>query len=418
MIKKKSPITDYNNDVICGFYTGCVDSGNIGDDILFNIFINLLKKTIINGFNSECEIKNNNKILKIKKSLWMSKSKMGIIGGGSLIHPEEISYTVPLLLMEDYINRGLIFGTGISDTPKFKISEETRKNLLDYNFIDIEFPINNLMIKNIEIIKKIKNGKLRGPIDNIIAGINPSDFSYDPGLIAGKYINYNKIEREDKAIGINLCNVTSSNKISKKNESFEKYTNRIVKEIVKFCDFCLKMEYNIYFYSMAKGEEFLHKDVISKLKYKGNLEGRVKAYNYMTSENLLSLISSFRFTVSLRLHGNILANSVLTPSINMFYNFKGLNYMESTNQRLLGIPTNESLNCDNLILKLIYLEKNYDSIVKNIKSHINRADSIHTKSLLKVLKNIKLKNNDKYIIEFGNADQLCSVFNINKIKIK
>jgi hypothetical protein len=31
---------------IKGFYTGCINSGNIGDDILYQIFIFLLKRSL------------------------------------------------------------------------------------------------------------------------------------------------------------------------------------------------------------------------------------------------------------------------------------------------------------------------------------------------------------------------------------
>lgn len=400
------------NNLIKGFYTGCVKSDNIGDDILFFVFLYLLKKTIESKFNSSCQIKENPELGVIEGEGWINQSGIGVIGGGSLLHPEEISYTVPVLNINGFENRSLIFGTGVTDSPNYQIPYHNRKKILSYDFSDIGFPMNPLMIKNSEIIIKIKNGGLRGPIDCRILGVSEEEFIYDPGLIAGEMLPFTKKEKKRDTIGINLCYVSGNNRISKPGEDFESYTKRVFSEIVDLCQTLLDSGYSINFYSMAKGEEEAHQKLLESTDLIKKYEEKIIIHDYLDFPSLLSLLSGLRFSLALRLHGNILANSVETPSINLMYNFKALNYMESTNQRYLGIPTDQNLTSANIIERINYVEKNHKDLVKNLRDHIKKAKKMHSESLESVLKNIGINSEISYQVEHNNTHSLYSIFQI------
>lgn len=405
-----------DSNLIKGFYTGCVKSNNIGDDILFFVFLHLLKNTIESKFNSLCQIKEVPELGVVEGKGWINQSGIGVIGGGSLIHPGEMSYTIPVLNINDFENRSLVFGTGVSDSPDYQIPYNNRQKILSYDFSDIGFPMNPLMVKNSEIIKKIKNGGLRGPIDSRILGIDGEKYIYDPGLIAGKMIPFNKEIKRSNTIGINLCHVTGDNRISKPGEDFISYTRRIFSEIVDLCRILLDSGYNINFYSMAKGEEKIHEKLLESTDLIKKYGDKITIHNYLDFSSLLSLLSGFKISLALRLHGNILANSVETPSINLMYNFKALNYMESTNQRCLGIPTDQNLTSANLIERINYIEKNYKGLLKNLREHTKNAKKLHSESLEAVLKNVGILSEYSYQLEHNNTHSLYSIFQIKTKK--
>jgi hypothetical protein len=74
---------------IKGFYTGCINSGNIGDDLLYKIFILLLRRSLIKKFKTVEIFKNS---FKVGALSWRDISDIRVIGGGTLIHNYDNTY--------------------------------------------------------------------------------------------------------------------------------------------------------------------------------------------------------------------------------------------------------------------------------------------------------------------------------------
>ena len=169
-------------------YKGCVISGNLGDDILFDIF----KELIIIILKKKFNIKENTIIINEKnKEINYKDYDIFVIGGGSLIHPLEITYT-----SFDYQYDKILFinGTGITDCNEIKNKEDINlynsDNLLfKHNFIEINFT-------NIYNYKKIYGG-FRGILEKNMYStyFNDKNIDYinDIGLLSSILYKNNNI---------------------------------------------------------------------------------------------------------------------------------------------------------------------------------------------------------------------------------
>lgn len=396
--------------LIRGFYSGCVKSGNLGDDILFIIFVKLLSRVIKEKYLIECE--SYKKPIKwTKNNKWLSTCNIGVVGGGSVIHPEEISYTNGIKNYRKNIKTSLIFGTGISDSHKFRIPEKNRKDIISGKTELVDFPCNDLMIYNIKSVNDADFGGLRGPLDiNIAKKILPEfskNYIYDPGIIFYKIVEEKNKKSDKKIIGINLAEITGESRISKRGEKYENFTDRIKEEIEKFCRFGIKKGYEIHFYSFCKGDSDIHIDIIRKLSkdFPNKKFGFDCLVEYST-EKICEILSSFSMGVSLRLHSNILLNSLGVPTICLAYNIKSINYMKSIECEDLFIATNSDLTFSNIKSKFSYLEKNYDLFINKIEHHRKNAYEIYYKEISKMLDKLDFK-------DVENAEVFYDVFNHN-----
>jgi hypothetical protein len=404
--------------MIQGFYTGCINSGNIGDDVLFNIFLNLLSECIVDKYKVNCSIDQNQLFLKDSSKEWMENSSIGVVGGGSILHPEEISYSGPIKNYESNIKASLLFGTGISDTPNFKISESDKLNILSGKYLNLNFPINKMMSENILIAKNIKFGGLRGPLDVAVCRSFDETFRkpwiYDPGLLFNRYYNLNSLKNKNSnIIGINIANISGDNRISLKNEKYIDYMNRLESVIVDVCNFLINKNYKIYFYSMSDGEMHLHNTIINKLDKNligSNILTHNKPLNYV---ELALLSSTFKFAIATRLHANILLNSNLIPTINLMYNIKASNYMKSIEMLELGVPTDSNMNLNNIINKYNFLMQNYDNIIKTLKFNVEKAYTLHYDEIMKLLYGINLKIENDVNIQYQIYNSILGFFKIN-----
>lgn len=396
--------------MIQGFYTGCVKSGNIGDDILFYIFLNLLNECIKHKYGVESSIVETHLFSGPTYKSWMENSSMGVIGGGSIMHPEELSYTGPIKNYQSNIKSSLLFGTGISDTPKFGIPYKNKKNILSGDYSSLEFPINNIMEFNINVAQQVDFGGLRGPFDVAVCKSYNDNFNknyiYDPGLLFNKYyICDTKIinNTDNNIVGINMAFV-GKNSLSLKGESHVEYLNRLEKIIFDTCNYLISNNYKIYFYSMSAGEMDLHNLMINKFD-KNLINNKIfthsKPLNY---DDLFEVSSNFKFAIATRLHANILLNSKQIPTINFMYNLKAANYLKSIDLLELGIPTNENITIKNIIKKIDFINENYDSIVKKLQFHTDNSYKLHFNEMVKVLNKLQLniKNNAKIYYQIYN----------------
>jgi hypothetical protein len=409
------------NIVFKGFYTGCLNSGNLGDDVLFEIFMGFLKKAIDKKYNVNCFLEES--LLKwTLGNNWVKSCNIGVIGGGSLIHPEEISYTIGVLKNEKKLLAKFCFGTGISDTANFKIPEKNRNVLLSGKTKDVDFPVNDLMKINIDSISCCNIGGVRGPLDiNIAKSINKKfskPFIYDPGILLSGLFSY-KNNLDSKNIGINLAEVTGEGRIGIKNESYDDYRKRLVDSIFNLSIWILDRGYNIIFYSMGEGEREIHEELIRMIKnidkYK-NVDILCKSFSYVEIQPLVEFCSDLKFCIATRLHANILVNSFNVPSICLAYNIKSLNYMMSIESEDLIIPTNSKLNSKNLVNKFIKLEREYESKRFNLKKNIKRANTLYSNQFKKLIEILNVKNPKKVWIYYNQIDTIYGAYEI-KIEI-
>ena len=403
------------NKFIRGFYSGCVKTGNVGDDILFLIFVKFLSLCIYKKYNINCVIEKKY-IPWGRDKNWIKHCSIGVVGGGSIIHPEEISYTNGIENNKDSLRSTFIFGTGISDSSKYRIPYDNRIELIGKKTDDVFFPINELMEYNINSINRAIFGGLRGPLDVKIAKSVLPNFSksyiYDPGILMSKLIE-NECVHERNNIGINLADVSGDNRISKEGESYEDYMERILSVIKEFSSWCLNEGYNLYFYSLGSGDLLLHKKMIDILSINfpdNNI--KIICLDVEKMEEMASVFNSFKFCISLRLHSNILVNSFNIPTICLAYNMKALNYMKSIDCEDLLIPTNEDLNFINLKNKFIYLELNYDNFVNKLKYHTNKSYEIYYTEFSKMLDVYDFNSVENIKINYEVIDNNYGIYDI------
>jgi hypothetical protein len=400
---------------IRGFYSGCVKSGNLGDDILFIIFLNIFSKVITSKYKKECKI--------IKKNLdwgkydnWIGFCRIGVIGGGSVIHPEEISYTNGVRINNNIVKNRFAFGTGITDTPKFRIPEKNRIDLIEGRTNNVDFPVNPLMKYNIEGVNLCNYGGLRGPLDvNIARSINPKfnkEYIYDPGLIISGLVDIKKIN--SNVIGINLAEVSGDNRISKKSETHSDYNKRVYSVIYNFCCWAIQNKYDLHFYSFGNGDSHIHQNIIERIRKKKK-KGKIDftCLNTSNLEEISKVLSTFKFCVSHRLHSNILVNSFFIPTICMGYNIKALNYMKSIECEDLFIPTNENFTLDNIIKKVNLLENNFILYEKKLEEHVQKSLGLYTTEFLKIVDSFGINQIEHIEINYDILSNIYGIYEIN-----
>jgi hypothetical protein len=394
---------------ITGFYTGCVKSGNIGDDILFHIFLSVLRECISKKFSIRCNSKECESWYSVD---YIKNCNVGVIGGGSLFHPEEISYSIPIETYNPQIK--VLFGTGISDSHN---SHMSKKFLENFNYSELDMVGNNLMIKNIEISNSCNYGGLRGPLDVIISKKIKNNYEkgwiYDSGLLSYKFFkrDYKRLPNKDgkKFIGINICNVGSSNAFYKKNETNSEFHERLFKEIVPVCEHLIDMGFDIIFYQMDRGDEGVIKNIYDSLSNKDKahyIEGD------LSFSEILTICEMSEITISNRLHAAVLSLSVDTPTLNLMYGYKSVNFCESVGIINWSIPTNEKMTTDLILYKFKDLLEKKEDYISIVKMHKEKCESIYYDMFFDILEEIKIDLKEDCTIEYCIHNSLISLFKL------
>jgi hypothetical protein len=391
-------------EFIKGFYKGCVRSGNIGDDILFYGFLKLISNNIESKTNKKCNIVENQKISEILN--FLETCDIGVIGGGSIMHTEETSYTGPI----KYFNPRLkvLYGTGISDSHKVIMDKSYLKGV-------INFPYNEIMNNNISISNECIGG-LRGPLDveickNIIKDYKPG-WIYDSGILSGSlfkrdYSRLSNLLNIDNIVAVNICNASTDNIISEPGESNLEYHIRLMNEMIKVCDYLIDNGYYIIFYYMDGGDEGRVASIYNRLLDKSKaclIEGG------LSFEEILSILEISKFTISNRLHAGILSLATKTPTVHLMYNFKCLNFAKSCDILEYSIPTNNELSFQKIVETVSLLEYNFDDYVLNIENHIKSATEKYKDLINNIIIDIDIEKS--YYIEFYIKDDLTALFRI------
>ena len=362
-------------------YRGCVVSGNLGDDILFYIFKKIFTLVLTKSFT--CNIIGNEKK---NNQIWdIDTYDIFVIGGGSIIHPLETSYTA---FGNNYKKLLFINGTGITDCNKIKGKENIdyydKNKILDkFSFDDKNIRISFNRIHNFNVNKNVYGG-FRGLFEERLYNFyNNSSISYinDIGILSNIiYKEENKsvalIESYNRnIILINPIRATGIDCLKDKEQTTQNYNYFIDNVLFIVSKILIQKGYFIYIADFTNGLNKYYYDKIILLLQKDDM----KYIDYMipTKQDIqtsLSIIKQCYFVIGTRLHTNIIANSFLIPSIHIAYGVKHINYCLTNNLPNSYIPTySKYLSSEALIEKINYNITNYDEIVKTLKLNHDKA---------------------------------------------
>jgi hypothetical protein len=383
-------------------YAGCINTKNLGDDILLNIFIKCLCNTIVRKYNINVEV--NNVYLgtndDIDSNNWIKTYDISITGGGSLIHPQEISYTL------NKLKCNYICGTGITDCPDIKFDDEFTNNLINKNFdrLNLSNYIRsygsrlNIMNKNFEFINNYNKvfGGYRGNIDvKLINEFNSNilPMIYDIGMLV-EYIydldfdsKYKLITTNKRIISINLAYVSSSN--SYYDRDSPNVNNEVIYEIIhQLIIRLINNNYYICLLPFSAGEYSIHRRIYNMIVASIS---NAKEYiycptNFESYNETLYLIKHSYCVIGTRLHANIVAAGFQIPFLMLAYGYKCINFAESVNMQEYFIPTYcDHINSEVLYNKLNQLIEHHDIIKSNLNTHVTRAKELYYTSISNML---------------------------------
>jgi hypothetical protein len=375
-------------------YKGCVISGNLGDDILFDIF----KELIIIILKKEFNIKENKIINNNKKEINYKDYDIFVVGGGSIIHPLEITYTS---FAAQYDKILFINGTGITDCNEIK----NKENIDLYNLDNLLFK-NNFIEKNFTNIHNYKKiyGGFRGILEKNMytSYFNDKNIEYinDIGLLSyilykeNDDININSFNR--KIILINPIRIGGLDCLKEKDIDFNTYNKYIDECLFEFSKYLIENNYFVYILDFSNNlNQYYYEQIINRLdEVNRNYIDYYKSINKITND-ILNIIKKSHIMIGTRLHSNIISNSLLIPSLNICYGIKSINYAITNNLENYSLTTyRKDLNLNNLIHKFNDLELNYENIKDILSININKTYNHYYENLNNMLS--KLFNKDFY----------------------
>jgi hypothetical protein len=419
---------------IYNFYKGCINSGNIGDDVLFYILIYFYKYVIENKFNiknvcinnnlKSFDIINNDLNIKDIVNYINDDNCIFIIGGGSIIHPLEISYTRFYLNNEKHSL--FINGTGITCCNKSNINENNINNILINNDFSKNLFDDTFLKLNFETIQNFNNvyGGFRGIYEKSLYNHNTNknlDYINDIGLFTDLIpINNNNINIENnnkKIILISSAYLGGSDAFKDVNMSYSEYNLYIENILVEFSIYLINNGYFIYLYFLGDNTEiYYYNKIIDKID-----KNYIKYIDYFKEqkkiENLIDILKKCYIVIGVRLHSNIISNGLLIPSIHIAYGVKALNYVSTNELMEYCIPTfTNTLTFENLLNKFNLIVLNYDNIVEKLKFNKNKYFNKYFNNICDMLS--KYIHNDynkceiSYISEYPQK-KIDSIFTIN-----
>lgn len=358
---------------IKGFYNGCIKSGNIGDDIIFDIFFKLIEKRLRLRFKKDVIITKEK--INQDNEYWRNNSEIGVIGGGTILHGYDSSYIagVPNAKIP------IIFGTGVLSDLSIN---ENIDNINNGKFKELKY---THLPSLVNILNKINNsmlGGLRGPLSiEIIKEINKDyskDFLYDAGILAGLVykgsINDSIPHQEKDTIGINITRVVGPQRLGESdNESIELYNYRLNNVIFDTCKRILQKGYNISFFDMGCDGRYNDEICAHLIKDNSFYIDKIKSYKSNGNWNdLLDILSMCYTTIGTRLHASILSAAVGVPFIGVSYCLKNHDFAESIGLGYTSIPTC-SISSDKIMDMIEIVKDNYLNIKNIIENHISKA---------------------------------------------
>ena len=410
------------NKLIYNFYKGCVKSNNIGDDILLYILIYFYKRILIEKFNIKNVNINNildkfnidNVDLNIKDIVnnINDNNCIFIIGGGSIIHPLEITYTRFYNINDKHSL--FLNGTGITDCTKSNINENNINDLLKCNNYNEYLFKDDFLKINFETISNFKNvyGGFRGIYEKQMYNFNTNnelDFINDIGLFSDLIpINKNDIiinNYNKKIILISSAYLGGIDVFKDNNMSYSDYNEYIENILVEFSINLINNGYYIYLYFFGDDTEiYYYNKIINKIDKNNHIY-----IDYFKGkknfENTINILKKIHIVIGVRLHSNIISNGLLIPSIHVAYGIKAVNYSLTSDLIEYCIPTfTNTLTIENLTEKFNNIELNYYNIINKLKNNKEKYYELYSLNIYNMLSNYIKDNYENcdisYILEY------------------
>ena len=402
-------------------YKGLIKYGNLGDDIFLPLVIKLFKDNLITKGLKFNNLKTNNTTITNDTKI------VNIMGGGSLIHPKQTSFTE---FKKDH-NIVLMLGTGMTDCNFSKITSD---NVCDFISDMKNFTFTHKNIKqNLENLKHFQNknklyGGCRGLYENYIFDSNGMKLKHinDLGLIAHilekevrliqhlyslDTIKFTNFPTDRKIILINPCNIFGIDAFKDKNMNYISYNSYINNILIKFSVFLINNGYSILILPFDnrdnKCSDFVHNSIKKQLN-KDQYKFIYKIYN-SNIINYLHIIKHAYIAIGIRLHCNIICNSFLIPTINISYGVKGINYSVTNNLEKYIIPTfSKHLTFDKLKHTFNKVQNKYNQIQTTLQENKNNTHDIINKEIKKLILNYDLNKYKHFDIIIDNIKCLYS----------
>ncbi len=335
-------------------YLGWLGKGNVGDELLYEIF----KKMLFDNIKKE------------KYNIWidsfcptvgyeidLSQYDLIVLGGGSLFL---LSGYEDLCLKAIENNIPVVtWGTGI----------DLRDAEIIHNVIDAfekNKPVRFQISRTFNIINNAKYVSVRGNLDKFLLNNNKIQVIGDPGIIFGKLNKkYNEITEvkgyKDSQNDLVLINWgTSFNNIAGKNEK------KVEEELKQAVDYLLAEGYKVIVYPIWVEDISICKEFVSYFN-SPNIKLIEKVYDVY---GLAYLINKCRFTINFKLHANVLSMAMQKPFIALAYGLKCYDFAESINSVNLILHTDE-VSAEKIIEKVKFIEQNYANIRERFSKYID-----------------------------------------------
>ncbi len=335
-------------------YLGWLGQGNVGDDVLFDIF----KKMIftLKG-NSEYNLMIDSFLPLNNYEVDLKQYDLIVLGGGSLYL---LDYWIDICLNAARLEVPYItWGTGIDIRDNNSIAHIVKR-----------YKKEKINISSDKLVKLLSNSKLtstRGNVSKYILGYNEMEVIGDPCIIFDKMNDsYTDIEEvssfikgNDKIILVNWG--TSYNNISGGNEEM------VETELVKTVNKLLEKGYKIIIYPIWIND--IDSCVQLSKRFQSNKIMLLK--KVYDAYKIASLIKKAFMTLNFKLHANILSMSMKKPFISLGYGMKCYDFCQSIDSDELNIFT-QDVSSMKIMEKISYIEENCSMIVDRFEKHIEK----------------------------------------------
>lgn len=357
-LDQKGYITNKVKNIL---YLGWLGKGNVGDDVLFELFKSMFYKYY--------KIPSNSTVVNIDSYPMVSNYKLDIrnyelivLGGGSLLHlpywlnicSEAIKQNIPVVS----------WGTGIDGFYK-----SVYLNSLALS--------SEMAIKFKNIYEQFKYISVRGPFtQNALLNIgvkNEIDEIGDPALIYADEIlgEQQSLVKNNKNILLNWG--TSYNNIFGKNE------DKVEHELVSVAKSLISKGYSITIYPIWTEDI----EPVKRLGEKINDKKCEVISDVYDAKTLQKLISQSYMTINLKLHANILSASANVPFISLAYRGKCYDFAKTVDSLEYVISTDQ-VTSSKIIQMVSGVEDNYRNIIKRF----NNAKEKYRPKLINSIKTI------------------------------
>ena len=351
-------------------YLGWLGNGNVGHELLFEIFKKMITKE---GKNHKLPIIIDKYLQVENYEIDLTQYDLVVLGGGSIFssYLEEVclkanSYNVPVI----------IWGSGLDNREEKQVDDIIKT----YN--NNEKYLCNARTRIIANLAALAG--VRGNIEKHMLDDERVDVLGDPSIIFGLLSeNYPRIKEVEDFIdndeNLILINWGTSynNIIGNDEENLRKSLEEAAKEL-------LKRGYKIIVYPTWNLDIDLCRAFVNNLN-SSNVYLIERVYD---GYGLAGIIQKCKFTINFKMSGTLLSMAMKKPFISLAYGLKSYSFAESIDSEDLILFTNE-VSEDKLLKKIEYVEENYNRLQRRFEDFIKIYNKKQIKFAGKIVNFIK-----------------------------